>query len=250
MKRLFVFQGIRMCNNRILFLLPLLLIIIIGISGIFLGYLYGGSDATPKTRLLFLYNAYLQFTFLFLLYVFVSTFAKDFSNGTYTYMKQIGYSMSKCLVSKSVILFLCSIFVINIFMVITSLAFHNTDLEFLVLMLLSINLAVIFIIFFAMALSLTIKKTMPATLTGYGMFILLNIVNLVGYGITNPADGNSLSYTTFSALSGQTISHYSLSKVIIDYEKYRYILTTVPAFFWICILLIVVVFLLKKKSMR
>src|SRR5665647_1149189 len=85
MKRLFVFQGIRMCNNRILFLLPLLLIIIIGISGIFLGYLYGGSDATPKTRLLFLYNAYLQFAFLFLLYVFISTFAKDFSNGTYTY---------------------------------------------------------------------------------------------------------------------------------------------------------------------
>ena len=135
-------------------------------------------------------------------------------------------------------------------MVVTSFVFHNTDFEFLVLMLFSINLAIIFIIFFAMVLSLTIKKTMPATLTGYGMFILLNIVNLVGYGITNPADGNSLSYTTFSALSGQTISHYSLSKVTIDYEKYRYILTTVPAFFWICILLIVVVFLLKRKSMR
>ena len=249
MRRLFAFQGIRMRNNRTLFLLPILLIII-GISGIFLGNLFGGSAATPKTRLLSLYNAYLQFTFLFLLYVFVSTFAKDFSNGTYTYMKQIGYSMTKCLVSKSVILVLCSFFVIDIFMIISSFVFHNTDFEFLVLMLFSINLAIIFIIFFAMVLSLTIRKTMPATLTGYGMFILLNIVNLVGYGITNPADGNSLSYTTFSALSGQTISHYSLSKVTIDYEKYRYILTTVPAFFWICILLIVVVLLLKRKSMR
>jgi len=75
-----------------------------------------------------------------------------------------------------------------------------------------------------------------------------SIINLVGYGITNPADGNSLSYTTFSALSGQTISHYSLSKISIDYEKYRYILTTVTAFFWICILLLVVVFILKKED--
>ena len=92
----------------------------------------------------------------------------------------------------------------------SSFVFHNTDLEFLVLMLLSIN--------------------------------------LVGYGITNPADGNSLSYTTFSGLSGQTISHYSLSKISIDYKNYRYILTIVPAFFWICIFLLVVVFILKKED--
>lgn len=249
MKKLLTFQATRMRNNKTLFLLPLLLIII-GISGLFLANLFYGEQASAKEKLLCLYNAYSQFTFLFLVYLFVSTFTSDYKNGVYSFMNQIGFSVGRCLVSKSVIVLAVSFIVTNVFIAIANFIFGNSDVEYLILLLVTINLTLIFTILFSMMLSLIFKKTMVATLIGYGSFVILNIINLVGFGLTNPADSNSISYITLSSLAGQQTTHYSISKLGMDFYQYRYALIIVPIIVWILILLAFVFVVLRTRSKK
>lgn len=128
--------------------------------------------------------------------------------------------------------------------------YRHNDIEYLILMLVTINLTLIFTVLFSIVLSLIFKKTMVATLIGYGLFIIFNIVNLVGLGLTNPADNNSISYVTLSSLAGQKVTHYSLSKSNIDFYQYKYQLITIPIIVWILILLTIIFAILIKRSKK
>lgn len=248
MSRLFYFQYVRLKNQKLLILLPILLLFIGG-SGILLGYIYyEDMNANPQMWLLSLYNSYTQFTFLFLIYIFVSFFTNDFANGIYPYMKQIGFSIKKCIVSKAVLLFLIPFIGMNMFFVITSLAVGNKDCYFLFLILFSVNLSLVFIVLFTLLLSLLIRKTMVATLSGYSLFVVMNIVNFFGFGLTNPADGNSISSITFQAICGMEVTHYSLKTLDLDYNKYSLVLTAGPTVIWILIIFLAIMCLLKKED--
>lgn len=249
MKNLISFQIKRMWNSKSLILLPILLIAI-GLSGIFLTGVFYSNDASAKVKLLCVYNSYSQFTFLFLIYLFVSTFSSDFKNGIYSFMNQVGYSKRKCFLSKAVILLTMSTLITDIFIIFANFLFDNNDYEYLGIMLISINLTLIFTVLFAMLLSLLVRKTMPATLIGYGLFVAMDILNFVGYGLTNPADSNSISYTTLCSLAGLEVNHYTLIKLDLNFYEYRYFLIIVPIVLWIAILLTVITIIFKKRGKR
>ncbi len=247
MKRLFYFQFVRLKNQKLMLLLPILTLFIGG-TGILLGYMYyGGINTAPQMWLLSLYNSYTQFTFLFLIYIFVSFFTNDFTNGIYSYMKQIGFSLKKCIVAKMILLFLVTFGGTNLFFIFTSIVVGNKNYYYLLLMLLSVNLSLIFIILFTLLLSLILKKTMVATISGYLLFMVMNVINLFGFGLTNPADGNSISSITFRAISGREVTHYSLKTLNLDYSKYSLILTSGPTLVWIGIISVIIICLLKKE---
>lgn len=249
MKELLLFQIKRLKNKNILTLIPGLLVVI-GIMGLLLGIMVYGKGASPAFWLVSVYNAYTQFTFLFMIYVFISTFSDDFSNGIYAFMKQIGYSFSRCILSKAIAVYVMTFLGTNVFILITNFISGNEDFNYLFTILLSVNLSLVFIVLFAIILSLLIKKTMTATLVGYGSFLVMNILNFVGFGLTNPADGNSISSVTIRFLAGRPLEHYSLKTTNIDFEKYGFQLATLPVLTWDFILLLIVIFLIKKEAKR
>lgn len=244
MKKLVNFEFKRLKNKKIIILLPILLLLI-GFAGILLGNLYfkSGSD---KVRLLQIYSAYVQFVFIFTSYVYISTFTNDYANGNYAFIKQIGYSFGKILFAKTIILYLITVVSTNLFLIIASFYLQCTDVSYLVILIISLNLSLLFVILFALFISLIIRKTTQATLVTFGAFIVFNITNLVTFGLTNPSDANSISFVTLQKLASLPITHDTLSTIDLDFIKYRYLLITLPSIFWIGLLLLVIIILVKK----
>lgn len=248
MSKLIKFEIKRMINNKILFLLPILLIII-GFAGMAISFATGNQENLPEIKFLSIYSAYTQLTYLVLIYVFINSFASDFSNGVYPFMTFMGFSTAKCIRSKLYILTFTSVLIIDIFTVIASVTLRNTNYNLLILTLVSLDLSAIFIILFSLFLSLTIKKSLPATLFGYAMFVVFDIVNLFLYGLTNQADQNSISTSTLYAISGSgVIPNKNLMQLNLDFELNKYIYIFLPSLCWIVLLIIINTLILKRKS--
>lgn len=210
MKRLIKFEFLRLKNNKILFFLPLLLVII-GFSGILLNNVYYNETSTPQLMMFNIYNSYAQFTFLFVSFIYIYYFSEDFGKGSYSFYKQIGYSLSKCLFTKAFLLFIISVLTIDFFFIVTALALEINSLSYVLLLISSINVCLLFCIVFSLFLSMLFKKTMIATVINFAIYILCNILNLVAFGLSNPLDGNSLNTTTIKYLATGDLTHKSLS---------------------------------------
>lgn len=245
MKVLLEFELKRLKYRKILMLLPLILITI-GIAGILLGSAYH-NDFTPKLNMLNVYNAYSQFAFLFLSYIYISVLTEDFSKGYYRFYEQLGYSLSKCLFVKSLILFIISIIVTDLFLIIYSSIINVADAQYIGLMLLSVDLGFLFILFLSNVLALIFKKVTIATVLSFALYIFFDFANLIAYGLTNPCDANSLSCVTFGQLSGLDLTHDSLSKLSLNFVDNSFIFTTLPAIVYCLILLGIITILIKKE---
>ena len=84
----------------------------------------------------------------------------------------------------------------------TCFFFGVRDPDFVFKVLLVLDLGLIQVILLACVLSLFIKKTSYATIVMYGLFLCLNIINLMGCGLTNQADSNSISTRFVQVSSG------------------------------------------------
>jgi len=228
----------------------LVLLPVIGAAGIILGTTMYGADAPPKMKLLSIYNAYTQFTYLVLIYAFIATFCNDFTNGSYSFMKQIGYGIKENIRTKAIILFTVVVVFIDLFFLITNLILQSRDYKYLCTVIATVDFCVVFILLLAMLLSLMIKKTLPATLTAYGLFMVMNVLNYICYGIFNPADGNSISSVNLQLLAGLHTGHYTLGNLKMTSETVSYLLTIAVPAIWSALLLLLVVIFVKKIEKR
>lgn len=248
MKKLLKFELKRFKHRKILILLPLILIAI-GVAGLLLGSAYH-NNFTPKLNMLNVYNAYSQFAFLFVSYIYISVLTEDFSKGYYRFFEQIGYSLSKCIFIKSLILFIISIIVTDLFMIIYALIINVADLQYLGLMLISVDLGLLFILLLSNVLALIFKKVTIATVLSFVLYIVFDFANLVAYGLTNPCDANSLACVTFGQLSGLELTHDSLSKLNLNFVDNSVIFTTLPAIIYCLILIGINIILIKKENKK
>lgn len=246
MKKLLKFESKRLCNKKTIILLPLILIAI-GLAGIMLGSAYN-NDFSPKICMLNVYNAYSQFAFLFLSFIYISILAEDFSKGYYKFYKQIGFSLIECMVTKSILLYAITILITDAFMFIYSIIVNVSDFGFVGLMILSVDLGLLFILLLSNVLALIFKKTTIATVVSFVLYIAFDFTNLVAYGLTNPCDANSLACVTFGQLAGLKLTHESLSKLGLNYVGNSLIYTTGPALVYILILIIIIYILIKKEK--
>lgn len=226
----------------------LILLPVIGAAGIILGITMYGVDTEPKMKILSIYNAYTQFTYLVLIYSFISTFCNDFTNGSYSFMKQIGYGLRNNLITKSLILFVVNVVIIDIIFLIMNLIFQNHDYKYLFASIATVDLCIIVTLLLAMLLSVIVKKTMMATLIAYGLYVVMNVLNFVGYGIFNPADGNSISSVCLQVLAGLYTGHYTLGELEIPYEKIGYLISMAAPVIWSLILLIFVAIFIRRAE--
>ena len=103
MSRLFKFEIKRMKYKKIHIILPLI-IISIGLVGIITGNAFN-ENLTSKVKMLNIFQAYTQFSFIFLGFVYIYLFTEDSIKGTDKYISQLGYSLAVQILFKSLILY-------------------------------------------------------------------------------------------------------------------------------------------------
>jgi hypothetical protein len=246
MSTLFKFELLRLRNKKLLLLMPLVFIVI-GIAGMLLSNMFF-QEVNGQIKILSVLNAYNQFTFIFFSFIYIYIFSTDIKNGINVYMTQIGYSVKQIIACKTMIMYGVSLISSNLILIVLFFMLGNHDVSYLSTILLDLDINLIFIILFSLLLSLIFKNTMTATLICFAMFIVFNTVNMVGFGLFNQADPNSISYNAILASIGQTVTHRSLSKLEINLADYKYLLIMLPNAFWILLLMITNNFLIRKRG--
>lgn len=248
MKQLFVFEFKRMRNKKVLYFLPLI-IMVIGIVGILLGNVYG-NDMNDKVLILNVYNAFSQFAFLFLSFIYISVLADDFNKGSYKFFNQLGYRLGQCMFVKSFILLVVTLVVTDIFVIIYSLIINITDWSYVLLAMCSIDLGLLFILILSNVLSIILKKIMSATVISFALYIVFDFFNLLCYGLTNPCDANSLACVTLGQLAGIALTHDSLSRLSLNYFEHSWLFITFPNVIYSFLLMGVLLFLIRKEKVK
>lgn len=246
MKKLFNLEMKRLYRSKV-FLLMILLMVLIGGLGIVLNQVFYKDMADERMILLSLYNSYTQFTYLILGFVFVSIFAKDYQNGVYAWMNQMNYGMGQVLLAKVATACVVIIPLIDIVFIVTQVICGIQDKEYLGLCILHVDFNVLYIVLLALLLSIIMKRAIQATLTMYGLLVIFNGANLIGYGMVNPSDSNSLCSYYLSKVLIDSQSHYSLSKLTLSDGVMRFVSIGLPLV-WSLILGILIVFMLRVRK--
>ncbi|GAB2023362.1 hypothetical protein RyT2_24380 [Pseudolactococcus yaeyamensis] len=248
MLNLFEFEYLRFKNNRVLFLLPILLIVI-GFSGVLLTQIYTDGSISSYLTLFNIYNAYAQFVFLFISFIYIYSFSEDFSKGSYAFYRQIGYSLRKCLFVKLVLLYIPTALIVTFFIVLSALKFQIHEILKIVIAVITINFGLLFCIVFSLFLSLLLKKkTMFAAVTNFIIYIACNILNLVLLGLTNPLDGNSLSTSMVKYLFLGNISNQSIVRTHWNFETQNFLFAVMPSIVYVLIFGIIIYIYSGRKN--
>lgn len=218
--------------------LCLLLLALIGLLGTVLSHIYYGEQNDPRYLLYGLYNSYAQFTYLILGFVLVSVYAKDYQNGVYVWYKQMDRSFKQVATAKTMVLLAVMLPFLNVIFVIAHIISKNRDFGYFVMCLISANFSVLYIVSVAFIISILVKKVIQATLIMYGLFVIFNGLNLIGYGVVNPSDSNSIVTYCLGKLINPYQTHYSLDKLSLSASYMRGIVFGVPVL-WIAILLVI-----------
>ena len=247
MLKLLKFEFKRLWKTKALVLLWILCVAIAVMGAVLNNFFYDGIDDSYR-KLLSIFNAYTQFSYLILGFLFVTVFTRDNTNGIVNFYKQIGFSQLSQYTCKTIMLFLASVPLIAATVIICGIIYQNQDPGFLLTMLIAIIFSMLFIILLALFVSLILKNTLRSVLVFYGLFVLFNILNLAFYGLTNPADGNSIVTFCMSNWNGISASHYSLDKIAKDIIVYKKLICCFVPAGWCLLLLLVNMVLIKIKG--
>lgn len=247
MGNLFKMEFKRLLRSRVYQLCQLLLILIGGLAAI-LNYVYYRGQGDSRYNLFGLYNSYTQFTYLVLGFVFISMFAKDFQNGVYSWFRQLGYDFGRIIAVKLAVLITAILPLLNLIFIVVQLFSDKLYYGYFIKCLLSVNFGVIYIMVLALTISLLFKKVIQSTLIMYGLFIVLNGLNLVLYGLVNPSDANSITSYYLCKEINPNYVHYSLDKLSLSHRGLELIALSLPVI-WIFVLSILAV-LLKRRYQK
>ena len=100
-----------------------------------------------------MFQIYTQFGFLFLGYVYIRGFTMDSKNGTFPFVQQIGYSFRAIMGMKSVIYIVTTIVYMDIVTVTYAMIAGIQDLDYILLMIIPLDLGIITLILFDLLIS-------------------------------------------------------------------------------------------------
>lgn len=243
MNKLFFFEIKRMKYKKIHIILPLI-VIAIGLIGIISGNAFNEA-MTNEIRMVNVFQAYTQFSFIFLGFIYIYLFCEDYSKGTDQFISQLGYSKAKQIFIESIILYLYTILIVMLFIVAYALSIGCFNLSYLMLILFAIVAGTLFTLMFSCFLSMVFKKALNATAFQFLFFILFDVLNIFAYGLTNPCDSNSLATVTIRYLSGISVTHKSLSTLDLEFEKMKWVYTICPSLVYSGILFVAIFVLLS-----
>lgn len=205
---------------------------------------------TKRIKMLSMFQIYTQFGFLFLGYVYIRGFTMDSKNGTFPFVQQIGYSFRAIMGMKSVIYIVTTIVYMDIVTVTYAMIAGIQDLDYILLMIIPLDLGIITLILFDLLISVIFMQVSLAYVIHILIFFLADIANRSCYGLLNQFDTNSLATVVFRHFSGVQINHPTLSKLSLHYQSMKWIYMTLPSIVWIFILLMILFPILLKKERR
>lgn len=246
MARLFSLEIKRLHRSKVLWM-SIGLVCLIGGLGAILNQVFYSELNKSETLLFSLYNSYTQFAYLVLGVVFVNVFAKDFQNGVYAWIEQLGYPLYQVLLIKLASIVLLVLPLINLLFILVQVLYGKSDLSWFFECIYQVNVSVIYIILLALLLALVFKKVLSATLVMYGLFMVFNGGNFICYGLFNPADANSIGTYFVSKKVFENQTHYSISKVMWSDEFMRILANAMPVI-WIAIWCLVIALLMKRNT--
>lgn len=224
------------------------LCIIIAVLGMVLNRLFYGDTADSSTKMLSIFNSYTQFSYLILGFLFVTTFTKDNVNGVTSFYKQIGFSYTKQYFGKMIVLFVCIVPVIALITIICNFIYGNSNLDYFIVLLIAIIVSQIYIMLLAILISLIFENTVKAVLLFFGLFIVFNLLNIVCFGLVNPADSNSILTYCLANWFEKGMSHYSLDNVSDFVLKNKVIICCLQPLACCAILAILDIIIIKRKD--
>ena len=103
MLKLLKFEFKRLWKTKALVLLWILCVAIAVMGAVLNNFFYDGIDDSYR-KLLSIFNAYTQFSYLILGFLFVTVFTRDNTNGIVNFYKQIGFSQLSQYTCKTIML--------------------------------------------------------------------------------------------------------------------------------------------------
>lgn len=250
MKKLIHFEMIRLYRRKLVLILPAV-IILIGFFGLWLSSVFAGNTTTSsESKILGVYNAYSQFSFIFLSFIYISIFTQDSDKGIDYFLNEFGYSLPIQYFTKFLNMFVISFVTADLFLIILAVILKIKNWYFLFLAISSITVIFLWIISFSLLLSLIVKKAMLATILNFILYIIFDVCNIVLYGLTNPADPNSIVFTTLSSVIGGDITHRTLAKVTWDLNAHAFMYSSMIPFVYTIAVIFVGSFYLKIISRK
>lgn len=249
MNSLFKFEFKRVVHSKVL-VMTVVLCVVIGGLGMVLNHVFYGSEGVGQQCLVSVFNSYTQFTYFILGFVFVQSFTKDYAGGITSFYKQLGYSLTKQNICKAIVMMVITIPIIDLLVLICSILYKNSDVEFLFAIIIAINLSTLYIVLLALFISTIFKHTVRAVLCFYGVFVIFNILNLFMYGMINPADGNSIVTYCVTEWSGRHMSHHSIDKLDIDLLKFKEYICVLLPMIWCVVLGLGDTYILRKNDKK
>lgn len=89
----------------------------------------------------------------------------------------------------------------------------------------------------ALVISLICKKVIQSTLVMYGLYIVLNGLNLVSCGLMNPSDSNSISAYYLGKEVNVSQMYYSIDKAALSEQMMKVLAMSMPVI-WIGVLFV------------
>lgn len=246
MKKLLSLEFRRLKKNNTLILLVTLMVAI-GIFGYILNIIFYPDSDNAKVGILSMYNAYTQFLFLILAYIFSNIFAGDFSRGITLFYRQMGVSLKKLIACKAMLVMALIIPAVDLIFVIVNILYKNSDWGYLLLVIACVDLGIIFTVVLSILVAVIAKKVMTATIVMYGLFLVFDVINTVSFGITNPADSNSLTTLVLSKFADSNFSNIYSEKMTIDFQTQGVFLALTIPIIWIILLAVSSFIIIRKK---
>ncbi len=240
MSKLIKFQFMRAFESKRL-ILSIGLLLLTAITGFVLCEVFYSPLEDSRLGILSLFNSFTQFFYLIFAYILVSLFADDIQSGSIILFRYMGFGTSSVVLSKIIYCLVLFIPIVDLAVVIGAFIYQCNNFEFLIKVLLVLDLSIIQVLLLACFLSQLIKKTNIATIVMYGCFLCFNIVNIFAYGLTNQADSNSLTTYFVASLSDSLRNQPKWESVVDLTNDQLFFYSVLVNIFWILLLGIIVV---------
>ena len=243
------FELTRLLKSKIIFAI-ILLIIIIGIAGVFLTHYYGGSRIEPSYLLAGIYNGYCQFSFIIFGALTAFLVANDKKRGITEFFTYLGFSRKKAISSKIIAIALAVVPLVSIIAVGVYLFFGIDNSILLISTETFLILSLITTILFGALVGLLSPSAVYAVISVFLSALLFSILNTFFGGVILQGDASSVSSYVVNSLAGD-IPDVAPAQMFSPFlETHGFLLATSLSIGWICLLLIALSITLKNTNTK
>lgn len=203
MNRLLRFEFSRAKRGNLLFALLAILTLFIGTTFFFASPLMQAYHLEQgDAAIMSAFNSFAQFSVISLGPVYSYAFSRDFHNGSYDFYPQIGVSPVRAMLSRAMVLLICSWIGVLVVFSVVIIANDSSNNQANVYAASYSLLAVAFVLALSCAASIFLRNPIFSALALFILFVIGSSINYIYYGLTFQTDASSFSTFMMGYLLG------------------------------------------------